>query len=672
MESPDPPSAVASGEPGNTSTAGSAPVARTDQLETKRQRLQDLRAAHECVGTIMDHMEKHYKTVKPPPWLDLRVIAGQLERSILKGAHNATWKSLRDSLINIHAWMAGHRSWKEAVQVKKMPYIGTRSDIMAVEFFNRKNAALPRSLMSRLVVVRLEFLVEWEPRASDQLAEFWKDAEVDNVRWRQQYMSEQETFFHVPFTDDLTDLVLSTVCENADPRAHGDQRPPKEGGISNDAAKPNKGMKAEPSDDMWEGQVQIAMSRIAATVNETLAAEKSRLLKRFRSEDSTADDGSKRHKTAEDIIHPEKPIDTVASDDDHPSADLMANTAPPKGDDRYRALKASNKKLHIKQDKLVALYNKLEDENKMLKDKIEQMAAQREDLPGDGDGGRENKQQEVENGGPDIPMESVEDDNQAVQALATLGARSPDNISNNVRFEEQLRQKDENDGLREKMLLMMARIEVLEQARATQVAAEGSRTAASLETDGAKPASTIKDNSSESTAAASSPFAPQAQSSRAVQNQRRLPATEQNPNNWPQFPASPSTERHQPRRALSQFPRVLDMPTFDSPPPRHHSQHPEPRAFPAPPHTTTAATAPAPAPTKLADHPYIRRNLPWLPPQSRDDLVAFMVGLDTRIWRHGIQEIVAHCEASGLQYERVTELVVGFRRVLKELGMEGL
>lgn len=543
MESPDLPSAGASGEPGNTSTAGSAPVtvARADQFETKRQRLQDLRAALECVGTIVDHMEKHYKTVKPPPWLDLRVIAGQLQRSFLKGSHNATWKSLRDSLISIHAWMAGHRSWKEAVQVKRMPYIGTRSDIMAVEFVNRKNAALPRSLMSRLVVVKLEFLVEWEPRASDQLDEFWKDSELDNVRWRQQYMSDHETFFHVPFTDDLTDLVLSTVCENADPRAHGDQRPPKEGGIPNDAAEPNKGMKVEPNDDMWEGQVQTVMSRIAATVNETLAAEKSRLLKRFRSEDSTAEDGSKRHKTAEDIIHPEKPIDTVASDDDHPSASLVDNTAPPKDDDRYRALKASYKKLHIKQDKLVALYNKLEDENKMLKDKIEQMAAQREGLPGNDDGGRENPQQEVENGGPEIPMESVEDDNQAVQTPTALDARPSDNISNNMSLEEQGRQKDKNNALREEMLAMMARIEVLEQAQATQSVPKGSRTAASLGADGAKLASSFKDNSSESTAAASSAFAPQAQ--RAMQS--RTSAVCAQPSRTPTTGQS-SPRRHQP------------------------------------------------------------------------------------------------------------------------------
>jgi hypothetical protein len=63
-------------------------------------------------------------------------------------------------------------------------------------------------------------------------------------------------------------------------------------------------------------------------------------------------------------------------------------------------------------------------------------------------------------------------------------------------------------------------------------------------------------------------------------------------------------------------------------------------------------------------------HLSWLPPAYRNALLSFMAHLDRRIWAAPTQDIVALCEANGLRYGRVRELVVGFRRVVRDLDGE--
>jgi hypothetical protein len=121
-------SSEASAESDIINTTGSATAVSINQQEIKKQRLQVLRDAHDCVRTIVNHMEKHYKNVTPPQWLDLRTIAGQLQRSAGKGASHAAWRSFRESLFNLKVWMDNHHSCKQ------------RS-----EFFGPITAALPNS-----------------------------------------------------------------------------------------------------------------------------------------------------------------------------------------------------------------------------------------------------------------------------------------------------------------------------------------------------------------------------------------------------------------------------------------------------------------------------------------------------------------------------------------------
>jgi hypothetical protein len=154
------------------------------EREANKQRLRELRNAHSCVNTIVNHMGKFYRTTEPPPWLDLRAVAGQLRRSHAAGGRHAAWRYLRDSMTSIEAWMGDHSSWRDAVQKARMPHIGTSSEIKATEFIEGKTASIPKSVMATLKHLRLDFLLDTHPRSDDLLPDFWKGADLNNPKWR--------------------------------------------------------------------------------------------------------------------------------------------------------------------------------------------------------------------------------------------------------------------------------------------------------------------------------------------------------------------------------------------------------------------------------------------------------------------------------------------------------
>lgn len=158
--------------------------AKMADREAKKQRLRELKDAHNCVNTIVNHMGKYYRTTEPPPWLNLRAVAGQLLRSNAQAARHAAWRCLRESMMSIEAWMGDHNSWKDAVQADRMPHIGTPSEIKAAEFIEGKKASIPNSLMQLLRNVKLDFLLDTHPKSDDQVPDFWKEAELNNPHWR--------------------------------------------------------------------------------------------------------------------------------------------------------------------------------------------------------------------------------------------------------------------------------------------------------------------------------------------------------------------------------------------------------------------------------------------------------------------------------------------------------
>ncbi len=179
---------------GTTSNmAGPALSAEAADRERKKQRLRELQDRHDYVATIANHMEKHYQTTQPPPWLDLRVVAQQLMRSCRRGSKHAAWRSARDSTLAIGPWKRGHGSWTEARQESRMPYIGSRSEIKATEFIEGKEACVPRCIWQGLKEIGLQFLLENElPGREEDIPDFWKGAKLDDPEW----VSGRPSVFH--------------------------------------------------------------------------------------------------------------------------------------------------------------------------------------------------------------------------------------------------------------------------------------------------------------------------------------------------------------------------------------------------------------------------------------------------------------------------------------------
>jgi archaellum component FlaC len=378
--------------------------------EAKKQRLRELRDQHEYVKTIVNHMGKYYKTTEPPLWLDMRFVAGQLNRSTRPHSSHAAWRYLKDSVSLIQRWMGGYESWEDAVKAGKMPHIGTPSEIKATEFIQGKEARVPKCIMQSLMRIKLHFLVDAHPLSEDKIPDLWRGARLDDPEWRSQFMEKSGYVHHVPFDDDLADLVLSTVCQRG--QSEDKQQSPAQAGAEGDKHGPEPVEEEIPAKkvatkdgcakgsgdaDMWEHQVQATMSRIADTFNEALATERAKLLnKRCRQEDDAAPVQRKRQKTVEPPS-PEKVMDTIErSEDDRSTESPTARACAAKEDEQLRRRKAAHKKLRKDHDELGFLCRKLDGSRKKLEEGIEHLTKQHKKLRNDHNAGEQKHQQLAE------------------------------------------------------------------------------------------------------------------------------------------------------------------------------------------------------------------------------------------------------------------------------------
>ncbi|KAK4163461.1 hypothetical protein QBC43DRAFT_212925, partial [Cladorrhinum sp. PSN259] len=146
--------------------------------EYTTNRLKELQKVCPVIGIIVRYVKKHYRDQKPPPWLDLRVVAKQLMRSPQsQDLQHRTYRSLRDNLGLIRDWMSNCQTWKDAAEISKMPYLGNRSEILAsliaVDATSQNRPAKIPELMEN---VQLQFLLDDELPPSEAMPRFWRGA----------------------------------------------------------------------------------------------------------------------------------------------------------------------------------------------------------------------------------------------------------------------------------------------------------------------------------------------------------------------------------------------------------------------------------------------------------------------------------------------------------------
>ncbi|KAK4149834.1 hypothetical protein C8A00DRAFT_37560 [Chaetomidium leptoderma] len=424
----------------------------------KKQRLRELRDAHDCVRTIVNHMGKHYKTVKPPPWLDLRVVAGQMMRSVRTSSKHAAWVSLRESLTSVQTWMGDHPSWSDAVQVSKMPHIGTASEIKATEFIHGKRACIPECLMRPLRQMQMDFLLDPQPRSQDEVPDFWKGAELNDPHWRHEYM--KRVYPHTaPFDDDLTDLVLSTVCQRGEPEKAEDEDEDEEG--AEDEEEGGGDEKAAEDEEGDEEGDEISGKRHRREEKAQLEVHKKR--------QKTGKEAPRRKESVGEVPRPQDVIDTVEnSDDDRPAVSYTVKTSVAKDDERLRTLKVGYKRLKRQNQQLVALYSNLENSNKKLGDDIELLIGQHKDSRKETSAGRQKHQQLGEKYKIlEAKNRTLEEKTQqlTVQCAALTGdVRKLEDKSGQMAAQSSALE-DENKIIRAQTVGLMARVEALEQAQ---------------------------------------------------------------------------------------------------------------------------------------------------------------------------------------------------------------
>ncbi|KXX78213.1 Chaperone protein ClpB 2 [Madurella mycetomatis] len=215
-------------------------------------------------------------------------------------------------------------------------------------------------------------------------------------------MEKRPVFPDLPFDDDLTDLVLSTVCcggkSGRRGKQHSSSRSLQEIADVDDEDKFNlSGAPAgmftakrrtkmesltltEGDGELWENQVQATMSRITESFNEVIAAEKSSLLgKRRKMGDIAAHKDSKRQKTVEEDARSQRLTSSFEdSDDSSTFSAISARLAKTEGECRTLAIKY--KKLKQQDRRLLAAYSRLEDSTEKLRKQIEQMSTRCQEL----------------------------------------------------------------------------------------------------------------------------------------------------------------------------------------------------------------------------------------------------------------------------------------------------
>ncbi|KAK4464379.1 hypothetical protein QBC42DRAFT_295182 [Cladorrhinum samala] len=282
-------------------------VINDTKMCTAEERLQELEKKHEVVSVIADYARRNFKSTKPPAWLDLRKVAQQLLRSsIVKSSKHVIIRGLSQTVSEIKAWKADHASWKEAAAVRKMPYVGDRSEILAVQLVSPGVAESPDWTRSKLMDVGLQFLSAHEPRASEAVDAFWQGAKLEDAAWRGRYMAAPVKAAGLPFEDDLNYLVLTSVCGEK-PRA----REKSKGATSTPemiTPRSNITLQPAPSENCdavnaWEKEVGVSFDRIMETLMRVVADERIRLLGKRAHQDQTVQNEAKRQRLAPDTPH---------------------------------------------------------------------------------------------------------------------------------------------------------------------------------------------------------------------------------------------------------------------------------------------------------------------------------------------------------------------------------
>jgi hypothetical protein len=206
-----------------------------------------------------------------------------------------------------------------------MPYLGTPSDIMAIEFIRSNGVGLPKGISDLLKDTKLDFLLDWYKPDNDKLPTFWKGAELDSPQWRCEYMKKEPTFPPLPFEDDLTDLVISTLC-------HQNNNLPKS---------------SEQETKVTEAQGTIGSSSLLGK-------------RRTPSEEPLTTGGEKRQKALQGEASPQGVINTIEHDEDESIATAsIANNRLAKAEEQGKSLSDELKILKEQNRQLVASYSKL-------------------------------------------------------------------------------------------------------------------------------------------------------------------------------------------------------------------------------------------------------------------------------------------------------------------------
>jgi hypothetical protein len=404
------------------------------------------------------------------------------------------------------------------------------------------------------------------------------------------YMVISKYSRHLPFDDDLTDLVLSIVCRKGQPEnALQPSQPPQVAGndvgyeFSDEEPEAKKTVTKTGSDHnsgeaaVWK-KVQASMSRIADTVNETLVTEQAKLLgKRYRQDNEPVkpDVQPKRHKTVEQAPQQQNIMPTIEDSDDDQSIAPAPTACVVKEDDRLRVLRVGYKRLKRQGQQLENHYKSLDESTKKLAKDTEQLTKQHRDLRKDCDTEKQNHQQLVGRcGGLETQINFLEEkiEQPTVQCAALtddvrkLEDRGAQMAAKCTAFE------DENKILRAQVVSLMARVEALEQAQAISKApAEPDRAGASAPTDGARLAEDARYVCSRQLS--DHEGRPHHRAGRGPRDERRGHTAAVVPSSQWQAAGAIKYEnidnavmnqapRHY-KRAGSRFPRVLDMPSFE-------------------------------------------------------------------------------------------------------------
>ncbi|KAK4123276.1 hypothetical protein N657DRAFT_634448 [Parathielavia appendiculata] len=286
---------------------------------------------------------------------------GQLMRSKRQNSHHAAWKYLKDSCTLFQTWMSGHENWEDAVKGFKMPHIGTRSKIKATEFIEGNQACVPKAIMKALTPIQFQ-----DPKVLER---------------------GQGYSHHIPFDDDLTDLVLNAVGERG--KLEGKQQESSDELEPSDAeAVATNGATREASDKdrddakRWKDKAHATMPRIADTVTETLAAEQTKLLGKGCRQGYEGRQGQiKRQRNGGSIGPPPSIMDTIEESDDNRSPEpSVVRISAARDDEQLGGRKAGYEKLKKDYEELATRCCNLEGSCKRLEEETEHLIKQQKDM----------------------------------------------------------------------------------------------------------------------------------------------------------------------------------------------------------------------------------------------------------------------------------------------------